>query len=85
MTIRMNPGVLDAAKKRARTENRTLTNYIETVLRRELRLTPEDSSLEVIAPKDIRDFEPMPLPGESPARGQFRRKLHKAILRQGGY
>ncbi|MCC7046289.1 MAG: hypothetical protein IT562_06215 [Alphaproteobacteria bacterium] len=85
MTIRMNPGVLDAAKKRARTENRTLTNYIETVLRRELRLTAEDASLEVIAPPDIRSYAPAPLPGESAKRRRLRRKLHAAILDKGGY
>jgi hypothetical protein len=38
MTIRLDPSVIEAAKGRAQTENRTLTNYIETVLRRDLGL-----------------------------------------------
>ena len=38
MTIRIDPDVLDAARDRATDENRTLTNYIETVLRRDLGL-----------------------------------------------
>ncbi len=84
MTIRMDPDVLEAAKRRARSENRTLTNYVETVLRRELRLTFEDASLDVIAPPDIRSYEPAPLPGESAKKRRLRRKLHAAILDKGG-
>lgn len=38
MTIRIDPDVLSAARGRATDENRTLTNYIETVLRRDLGL-----------------------------------------------
>lgn len=38
MTIRIDPDVLNAARGRATDENRTLTNYIETVLRKDLGL-----------------------------------------------
>ena len=38
MTIRIDPAVLEAARGRATDENRTLTNYIETVLRKDLGL-----------------------------------------------
>jgi hypothetical protein len=38
MTIRIDPDVLEAARGRAFAENRTLTNYIETVLRKDLGL-----------------------------------------------
>ncbi len=38
LTIRIDPDVLDAARGRAVDENRTLTNYIETVLRLDLGL-----------------------------------------------
>lgn len=38
LTIRIDPDVLDAARDRAVDENRTLTNYIETVLRLDLGL-----------------------------------------------
>lgn len=38
LTIRIDPDVLEAARDRAVDENRTLTNYIETVLRLDLGL-----------------------------------------------
>jgi hypothetical protein len=38
LTIRIDPDVLEAARGRAVDENRTLTNYIETVLRLDLGL-----------------------------------------------
>ncbi len=33
ITVRLDPGLLEAVRKQARQENRTLTNLIETVLR----------------------------------------------------
>ena len=33
ITVRLDPGLLDAVRQQARQENRTLTNLIETVLR----------------------------------------------------
>jgi hypothetical protein len=80
MTIRLDPGVVAAAKRRAQRENRTLTNYIETVLRRDLRLTEDDRTLSVIAPADIRDYAPVKVGGESERRRRFRRELHRALL-----
>jgi hypothetical protein len=46
---------------------------------------PDASPVQVIAPRDIRDYEPVPLPGESPKRRAFRRRLFTAILDKGGY
>lgn len=85
MTIRLDPAVLAEARRRAAMENRTLTNYIETVLRRDLRLAEAGPAIEVIAPPDIRRYTPVPLHGESPRRRAFRSRLFTAILDEGGY
>ena len=37
VTMRLDPNVLKAARQKAISDNRTLTNYIETLLRRDLR------------------------------------------------
>jgi hypothetical protein len=84
VTVRLDPKVLSAAKAKAADDNRTLTNYIETLLRRDLRLVP-GAAVQVIAPSDIRDYEPARLPGESRKRRAFRRRLFTAILDKGGY
>jgi len=33
VTFRLDPAVLDGARRKARLENRTLTNFVETVLK----------------------------------------------------
>lgn len=82
LTLRLNPDVVKAAKRKAQADNRTLTNYIETLMIRDLQ---GGSSLQVIAPADIRKYEPVPLEGESPKRYEFRKRLFDAILDEGGY
>ena len=52
LTLRLNPDVVKAAKRKAQADNRTLTNYIETLMIRDLQ---GGSSLQVIAPPDIRE------------------------------
>jgi len=85
MTIRLDPMVLEEGRRRASSQNRTLTNYIETLMRRDLQLTEPEATIEVIAPADIRKYEPVPLKGESPRRYEFRKRLFDAILDEGGY
>lgn len=82
LTLRLNPDVIKAAKKKAQADNRTLTNYIETLMIRDLQ---SESSLQVIAPPDIRDYEAVPLPGETSAERKFRDALFHAILDQSGH
>src|SRR5437667_7997065 len=65
MTIRIDTDVLEAAKTRARRENRTVTNYIETVLRRDLRMNETSEDVEVYAPADVRQYRVVPDPGET--------------------
>jgi hypothetical protein len=85
MTIRLDPVVLEEGRKRASAQNRTLTNYIETLMRQDMRLGESEATVEVIAPADIRKYEPTPLQGESPKRYAFRKRLFEAILDEGGY
>jgi len=82
LTLRLSPDVVKAAKRKAQADNRTLTNYIETLMIRDLQ---GGSSLQVIAPADIREYEPVPLEGESSRRYEFRKRLFDAILDEGGY
>lgn len=84
MTIRVDQDVLAAAKRRAKNEKRTLTNYIETLLRRDLSLA-DDVGIQVTAPADIREYEPAPIAGETAERHEFRRRLFSAILDAGGH
>ena len=84
VTVRLDPEVLSAAKARAAGDNRTLTNYIETLLRRDLSLMPGHAAVQVVSPADIRKYEPVPLPGESAKRRAFRRRLFNVILDKGG-
>jgi hypothetical protein len=82
LTLRLNPDVVKAAKRKAQADNRTLTNYIETLMIRDLQ---SGSSLEVIAPPDIRDYKAVPLPGETKAERKFRDALFHAILDKSGH
>ena len=44
-----------------------------------------EPSIEVIAPKDIRKYTPVPIPGETEAEHKRREELFLAILEAGGY
>ena len=82
LTLRLNPEVLKAARRKALADNRTLTNYIETLMIRDPQRGP---SFEVIAPPDIREYEAVPLPGETKAERKRRNALFLAILDQSGH
>lgn len=82
LTLRLNPDVVKAARRKAEADNRTLTNYIETLMIRDVQSEP---ILEVIAPPDIREYEAVPLPGETEAERKRRNALFHAILDQSGH
>jgi len=84
MTIRLDPEILEQARKHAAAENRTLTNYIETLLRRDLRLVDSGPAIEVIAPTGLRGYRPVPVAGESRRRREFRKRLFTALLDESG-
>jgi hypothetical protein len=85
VTMRLDPGVLKAARRKATADNRTLTNYVETLLRRDLQAGPREPTLRVVAPSNIRESTPVPIPGESPARRKRREQVFRAVIKAGGY
>lgn len=85
VTMRLDPKVLKAARRRANSDNRTLTNYIETLMRRDLGMTPAEPALQVIAPLNIRESVPVPMPGETPAQRKRREAVFRAVIDAGGY
>ncbi|HLI10552.1 MAG TPA: hypothetical protein VKY65_03040 [Alphaproteobacteria bacterium] len=84
-TMRLDPSVLKAARKKAARDNRTLTNYIETLLRRDLQASTDEPRLEVIAPADIRRSVAVPLPGETKEDRKRRDEVFLAVLEASGY
>ena len=82
VTLRLAPEVIKAAKRRAQADNRTLTNYIETLMIRDLQGA---ATLEVIAPPDIGEFAAVPLPGETKAARKRRDALVHALLDKSGH
>ena len=85
VTMRLDPDVLMAAKRKAVGDNRTLTNYVETLMRRDLQLDAAEPTLEVIAPADIRNSVAVPLAGETEEERKRRDDVFFAVLDAGGY
>ncbi len=85
ITMRLDEDVLKAAKVKASGDNRTLTNYIETLVRRDLKMKIADPTLTVIAPDDIRDSVAVPMPGETEEARKRRDDIFFAVLEAGGY
>ncbi|MBI5164366.1 MAG: hypothetical protein HY985_10745 [Magnetospirillum sp.] len=53
MTIRLEQDVLKVAKVRAKSENRTLTNYIETLIRKDITMSQKMPAQSLsISPRD---------------------------------
>ena len=59
MTIRLDPEVLKIAKVRAAAEKRTLTNYIETLIRKDLAKGTRPLDLHENAPVTVFLAEPL--------------------------
>ena len=83
-TMRIDPTLLEAARAKAAGDNRSLTNYIETLMLRDLNVGREDT-LEVIAPPDVRGYEPVRQAGETDEQIKLRRDLVHAILDASGH
>lgn len=80
ITVRLNSAMLRAARRRAAEDCLSLESYVEMLILRDLNMAPR---LEVIAPEDIDEYKPVPLPGETRAERQFRDALFHAILKSG--
>ena len=63
MTIRLALDVLEVAKIRARSENRTLTNYIETLIRKDIAGSGTAGPLDGRADAPLSVFVAEPLAG----------------------
>ena len=85
ITMRFDQSVLKAARGKASKDNRTLTNYVETLVRRDLKINSNESELEVIAPPDIRKSTAVPIPGETAAEHKHREDVFNAVIDAGGY
>lgn len=85
VTVRLDPAVLDAARGRAKSDNRTLTNYIETLMRRDLQMGGAEPVIEVIASADIRTSTAVPVPDETEEERKRRDEVFFAVLDAGGY
>jgi hypothetical protein len=83
--MRFDPDVLRAARGKAVDANRSLTNYIETLVRRDLQMGVVEPTLEVIAPADIRNSTAVPVPGETEEERKRRDDVFFAVLDAGGY
>jgi hypothetical protein len=84
VTVRLDPAVLKAARDKAGSDNRTLTNYIETLMRNDLRIETAEPTLEIVAPEDIRNSVAVPMPGETEAERKRRDEVFHAILDANG-
>jgi hypothetical protein len=65
--------------------DRTLTNYIETLMRRDFQLSAAEPSLEVIAAVDIRNSAAVPLSDETEEERKRRDDVFFAVLDASGY
>ena len=55
VTVRVDPELLAEARRCAREENRTLTNFIETVLRQKVASSPPPPGAATRASKRLKD------------------------------
>lgn len=78
--LRLNAKALRAAKQRAAADCRSLRDYVERLIQRDLEMVPD---LEVIAPSDIAEYKAIPLAGETRAERRRRDALFRAILKRG--
>ncbi len=82
ITMRLDPSILSAAKLRAKANNRTLTNYVETLLMRDLADYDENTKVTVFAPEGIPDhYEVVRDPGESDAPYAEGKELIDTIMK----
>jgi hypothetical protein len=89
MPLRVDPVLLREVRKRAKAEKRTLSEYVETVLRRDLARKPRKTKKAMIElrgpiPADIRDWTSDRIPAEPARKRKAREKLVHAILDLGG-
>ncbi len=85
VTMRLDLKILKKARQKAVRDNRSLTNYIETLMRHDLGMSEEPFQIEVIASPDIRNSESIREKWESDEEFEAHNQLMNAILTAGGY
>ncbi|WP_207460438.1 hypothetical protein [Azospirillum sp. SYSU D00513] len=87
ISFRLDEEILEAARAKAERENRTLTNYVEALVRRDLGLPQDEEANDgfvLWAPDDVRDYTLVRDEDETDESYQERKGLIEAILASGG-
>jgi len=80
MLLRLDPVLLREAKKRARAENRTLAEYVETAVREKVQRTRVTVIVHPSLRKTIRKSKPVRTPRETKEDRAARERLHNLVL-----
>jgi len=82
--MRFDPSILEAAKAKAKDDHRSLTNYVELLMKKDLKGESE-TELTVFAPNDIRNAVPLRFEDEDDEHVARREAIHTAILDASGH
>ena len=86
LPLRVDPVLLREARRRAKAEKRTLTEYVETALREKLKRARHKSRKPAIdlrgpiPPDKLRKSKPAPIPGETKRQREKRDRLFHTLL-----
>lgn len=83
VTLRIDPKILEGAKAKAARDHRTLTNYVELLMRNDVE-NSDEAGLLVFAPDNIREATPLSFDGESPDHITRRNAIFDAVLDASG-
>lgn len=85
LKIQIEEDVLESASIRAQQEHKSVADYIETLLRRDLQMPNTSDEVEIFAPDDIRDYHAIPNPGETKEQADLFDRALRAILDRTGH
>jgi hypothetical protein len=85
LTVQIEEAVLDEAAARAQQQHRSLTEYIEALLRRDLDIASDSGDVEVFAPKDIREYQAVPKDDETQEQTDLADRALQRILDRTGH
>jgi hypothetical protein len=83
VTIRLDPKILEVAKSKADSDHRSLTNYIELLLKRDAEGSGQPE-LTVFASEDVRDFKSVRFPEDTEHEFNRRSAVFDAVLDNSG-
>lgn len=85
VTVQIEEAVLDGASARAEQQHRSLTEYIEALLLRDLEQPSDSGDVEIFAPKDVRDYRAVPKDGETQEQVDIADRALQRILDRTGH